>query len=52
MPRSFHDKVVPLDMNMRKELKELMRICERLIGFAHQNDGLTDKECEAVVYYA
>ena len=36
---------------MRKEVKEQMQICERLIGFADQNDGLTDEECEAVVYY-
>jgi hypothetical protein len=39
-------------MKMRKEVKDLMHICERLTGFTHQNDGLTDEECEAVVYYA
>jgi hypothetical protein len=39
-------------MSMRKELKELMHICKRLIGFAHQNNGLTDEGYEAVVYYA
>jgi delta 1-pyrroline-5-carboxylate dehydrogenase len=39
-----------MDMNMRKEVKDLMHICERLIGFTHQNEGLTDEECEAVVY--
>jgi hypothetical protein len=43
---------VPMDMNMRKEVKEQMHICERLIRLTHQNDGLTDEECEAVVYYA
>lgn len=37
---------------MRKEVAELMRVCEKLIGFAHQNGGLTDEECDAVVYYA
>ena len=37
---------------MRKEVAELMRVCEKLIGFAHQNGGLTDDECEAVVFYA
>ena len=40
-----------MDMNMRKEVKDLMHICERLIGFTHQNEGLTDEECEAVLYY-
>ena len=38
--------------NMRKEVLDLMRVCEQLIGFAHQNGGLTDEECQAVVYYA
>lgn len=37
---------------MRKEIEELMRVCENLIGFAHQNGGLTDEECDAVVFYA
>lgn len=37
---------------MRKEVAELMRVAEKLIAFAHQNDGLTDDECEAVIYYA
>ena len=37
---------------MRKEIEELMRVCEKLIGFAHQNGGLTDEECDAVVFYA
>lgn len=37
---------------MRNEVAELMRVCEKLIGFAHQNGGLTDEECEAVVFYA
>lgn len=37
---------------MRKEVAELMRVCEKLIGFAHQNGGLTDEECQAVVFYA
>jgi len=44
--------MVPLDMVMRKEVKELMHLCERLIGFAHQNDRLSDEKCEAVLYYA
>ena len=37
---------------MRKEVAELMRVSERLIGFAHQNGGLTEDECAAVLYYA
>ena len=36
---------------MRKEITELMRVCERLIGFARQENELTSEECEAVVYY-
>jgi hypothetical protein len=39
-------------MNMREEVSDLMRVCEKLISFAHQNGGLTDDECEAVVFYA
>lgn len=37
---------------MRKEVAELMRVCEKLIGFAHQSGELTDEECAAVVFYA
>ena len=37
---------------MRKEIAELMRVAERLIGFAHQTGELTNEECEAVLYYA
>ena len=42
----------PMETNMRKEVLDLMRVCEKLIGFAHQNGGLTVEECGAVVYYA
>jgi hypothetical protein len=41
-----------MDLKMREEVKDLMHICERLIGFTHQNEGLADEECEAVLYYA
>ena len=37
---------------MRKEVTELMRVSEKLIAFTHQNGGLTDEECEAVMFYA
>ena len=41
------------DENLRKEVKEFMRVCERLIGFARQNNGsLSNEECEAILYYA
>jgi len=33
-------------------VKELMRVAERVIGFAHQNGGLTDDECSVIMYYA
>lgn len=46
------DTVESMQANMRREVLELMRVCEKLIGFAHQNGELTDEECETVVYYA
>jgi hypothetical protein len=39
-------------MDLRSEVKELIRVAEKLIGFAHQNGGLTDDECSVVMYYA
>jgi hypothetical protein len=36
---------------MRKDITELMRVCERLIGFARQENELTNDECDAIVYY-
>jgi hypothetical protein len=36
-----------------KEVQEFMRVCERLIGFARQNNGsLSSEECESILYYA
>jgi hypothetical protein len=37
--------------NVRPEIQELMRVCEKVIGFTHQNGGLTSEECEVVVFY-
>ena len=38
--------------NLRPEVRELMRVSERLIGFAHQNNGaLSNEDCDAVLYY-
>lgn len=37
---------------MREEVRLLIRICRSFIGFIHQNGGLTDEECEAVLYCA
>lgn len=38
--------------NLRPEVRELMRVSERLIGFAHQNNGsLSNDDCDAVLYY-
>lgn len=28
-----------------------MRVCEKLIGFADQNGGWTEEECQAGVFY-
>ena len=39
-------------VNLRAEVRELMRVSERLIAFARQNNGsLTNDDCDAVVYY-
>jgi hypothetical protein len=41
------------DPKLGKEVQEFMRVCERLIGFARQNNGsLSSEECEAILYYA
>ena len=38
--------------NLRPEVRELMRVSERLIGFAHQNNGsLSTDDCDAVLFY-
>lgn len=43
---------LPPSHNLRPEVRELMRVSERLIGFAHQNNGsLSNDDCDAVVYY-
>jgi hypothetical protein len=39
-------------VDIRPEVKELMRVAERVIGFAHQNGGLTEDECSVIMYYA
>jgi hypothetical protein len=39
-------------MDIRPEIQELMRVSERLIGFAHREGELTDDECTAIMYYA
>jgi hypothetical protein len=41
-----------MQTHMRREVLDLMHVCAKLIRFSHQNGGLTDEECEAVVYYA
>jgi hypothetical protein len=37
---------------IRPEIQDLMRVSERLIGFAHREGELTDDECSAIMYYA
>jgi hypothetical protein len=39
-------------MHIRPEIQDLMRLSERLIGFAHQEGELTKDECGAIMYYA
>jgi hypothetical protein len=39
-------------LNFQPEVLELSRVCERLIGYAHQNNGtLSDEECSMIVFY-
>ena len=41
-----------MQTNLKPEVLELSRVCERLIGYAHQNHGsLTNEECDMVVFY-
>lgn len=37
---------------MRTEVKDFMRMCERLIGLALQTGELSPEECDIVSYYA
>jgi hypothetical protein len=36
---------------MRQEVLEFTRACEKLVIFAHQNDGLAKDECDVVVNF-
>jgi len=48
MPESLHPSLA----NLKPEVRELMRVSERLIGFAHQNHGsLSNDDCDAILYY-
>jgi hypothetical protein len=37
---------------MRTEVKDFMRMCERLIGLALQTGELSAEECDILSYYA
>ena len=37
---------------MRTEVKDFMRMCERLIGLALQSGKLSPEECDILSYYA
>ena len=42
-----------MEAELRTEVREFMKVCERLIGFARQSNGsLSNEECEAILYYA
>jgi len=46
------ESIPPSVGNLGPEVRELMRVAERLIGFAHQNNGsLSNEDCDAVLYY-
>jgi len=38
--------------DLRREVQHFMNECERLLGFAHQNGGLNNRECQVLSYYA
>jgi hypothetical protein len=37
---------------MRTEVKDFMKMCERLISLAMQTHELSGDECDAIAYYA
>ena len=37
--------------NIRQEVLGFVRECERLLGFAHENGGLNEEECQLLSYY-
>ena len=44
--------VLYISRTMRTEVKDFMRMCERLIGLALQTGELSAEECDIVSYYA
>ena len=50
--RAFYSRIIPMNNDMRPEIQELIRVAERLIGFAHREGELTDAECDAIMFYA
>jgi hypothetical protein len=38
--------------DIRKQVQRFMKECERLLGFAHQNGGLNERECQLLSHYA
>lgn len=44
--------VLYIARTMRTEVKDFMRMCERLIGLALQTGELSAEECDIVSYYA
>ena len=37
---------------IRKEVKDFMRMCERLLGLASQTGELSAEECDVISFYA
>jgi hypothetical protein len=46
------ESMTGLRQQMQYFIHECGKDCERLLGFAHQNGGLTDEECQALLRYA
>jgi hypothetical protein len=38
--------------DLRKEVQHFMKECEKLLGFAHENGSLNERECQLLSYYA
>ena len=41
-----------MDRRLSPQVQELIRASENVIGFASDNNGLREEDCEAVLFYA
>ncbi|HEY7532417.1 MAG TPA: hypothetical protein VH681_06480 [Nitrospiraceae bacterium] len=38
--------------DVRPSVQDFLKACDRLLGFANANGGLTDEECRVLFYYS